>query len=110
MALSRSHLSPANATIRTRLGIERTVQTGSIGLKVGLLCEGKAHIYVQGKGTSLWDTCGPEAILREAGGRMTNKAGSPFAYNIEDVRNTQGVVATNAVFHDSVLQAGASVL
>jgi 3'(2'), 5'-bisphosphate nucleotidase len=110
MALSRSHLSPTNETIRKTLGIEQTIQTGSIGLKVGLLCEGKAHVYVQGKGTSLWDTCGPEAILKEAGGRMTNKAGGQFAYNIEEVRNTQGVIATNAVFHDSVLQAAGPVL
>jgi 3'(2'), 5'-bisphosphate nucleotidase len=110
IAISRSHLSPAIATVQNDLGIEQTIQTGSIGLKVGLLCEGKADIYVQGKGTSLWDTCGPEAILREAGGRMTNKNGGRFAYNIEEVRNLQGVVATNAVFHDRVLQAAAPVL
>jgi 3'(2'), 5'-bisphosphate nucleotidase len=110
MALSRSHLSPANEAIRKNLGIDRTVQTGSIGLKVGLLCEGKAHVYVQGRGTSLWDTCGPEAILREAGGKMTDKSGGQFAYNIEDVRNTQGVIATNAALHDSVVNAARSLL
>lgn len=110
MALSRSHLSPTNETIRKNLGIERTIQTGSIGLKVGLLCEGKAHVYVQGKGTSLWDTCGPEAILREAGGRMTDKSGSGFVYNIEEVRNIQGVIATNSVLHDGVVDAARSLL
>jgi 3'(2'), 5'-bisphosphate nucleotidase len=110
MALSRSHLSPTNETIRKNLGIDHTIQTGSIGLKVGLLCEGKAHVYVQGKGTSLWDTCGPEAILREAGGTMTDKLGGRFAYNIEEVKNAQGVIATNAVFHDRVLQAAGPVL
>ena len=110
IALSRSHLSAANETIRRNLGIEHTIQTGSIGLKVGLLCEGKAHVYVQGKGTSLWDTCGPEAILREAGGRMTDKSGGRFAYNIAEVRNAMGVIATNAVFHDRVLQEAGPVL
>ena len=110
MALSRSHLSQANETIRKNLGIDRTVQTGSIGLKVGLLCEGKADVYVQGRGTSLWDTCGPEAILREAGGRMTDKSGNRFAYNVEEVRNLQGVIATNAVFHDTVVEAARPVL
>src|SRR5262249_11207259 len=87
MALSRSHLSPETEAIRKTLGIEQTIQTGSIGLKVGLLCEGKAHVYVQGRGTKLWDTCGPEAILREAGGTMTDKFGSSFLYNVEEVRN-----------------------
>lgn len=110
MALSRSHLSSTNEKIRKNLGIDRTLQTGSIGLKVGLLCEGKAHVYVQGPGTSLWDTCGPEAILREAGGRMTDKSGAPFRYNIEEVRNLQGVIATNTVLHSSVVEAARSLL
>jgi 3'(2'), 5'-bisphosphate nucleotidase len=110
MALSRSHLSATNETIRKNLGIERTIQTGSIGLKIGLLCEGKAHVYVQGRGTSLWDTCGPEAILREAGGRMTDKSGRGFVYNIEEVQNLQGVIATNSVLHDGVVDAARSLL
>ena len=110
MALSRSHLSPTNETIRKNLGIAQTIQTGSIGLKIGLLCEGKAHVYVQGRGTSLWDTCGPEAILREAGGRMTDKSGGQFKYDIEEVRNIQGVIATNAVLHDSVVDAASPLL
>jgi len=110
MAISRSHLSPTTETIRKNLGIERTIQTGSIGLKVGLLCEGKAHVYVTGKGTSLWDTCGPEAILREAGGSMTDKSGKRFAYNIQEVRNVNGVVATNGGLHHRVLNAGCDLL
>jgi 3'(2'), 5'-bisphosphate nucleotidase len=105
MALSRSHLSSTTEAIRVHLGIDHTIQTGSLGLKVGLVCEGRAHVYVQGKGTSLWDTCGPEAILREAGGTMTNKSGEGFLYNVEDVRNLSGVVATNGVMHDSVIAA-----
>jgi 3'(2'), 5'-bisphosphate nucleotidase len=110
IAISRSHLSSANETIRRNLGIERTIQTGSIGLKVGLLCEGKAHVYAQGRGTSLWDTCGPEAILREAGGRMTDKCGERFVYNIEEVRNLEGVIATNALLHDSVVAVASALL
>jgi len=105
MALSRSHLSKTTEIIRKHLGIDRTLQTGSIGLKVGLLCDAKAHVYVQGRGTSLWDTCGPEAILREAGGRMTDSRGLPFRYDIADVRNLTGVIATNGVLHDRVLAA-----
>jgi 3'(2'), 5'-bisphosphate nucleotidase len=103
MALSRSHLSGTTEAIRTKLGIERTIQTGSIGIKVGLLSEGRADVYVQGRGTSLWDTCGPEAILREAGGTMTDSRGNAFRYNVAEVRNLQGVIATNGLFHDKVV-------
>ena len=86
-----------------RLGIDKTIQTGSIGIKVGLLCEAQADVYVQGRGTSLWDTCGPEAILREAGGTMTDSLGNAFRYNVAEVRNLQGVVATNGLLHDQVV-------
>jgi 3'(2'), 5'-bisphosphate nucleotidase len=88
-----------------RLGIGQTIQTGSLGIKVGLICEARADIYIQGRGTSLWDTCGPEAILREAGGRLTDSHGNPFLYNRPEVRNLDGVIATNGFFHDAVVEA-----
>jgi 3'(2'), 5'-bisphosphate nucleotidase len=104
MALSRSHLSGTTHTIRKKLGIERTVQTGSLGIKVGLICERQAEVYVQGRGTSLWDTCGPEAILRAAGGTMTDSLGAPLRYNSAETRNLNGVIATNGVIHDKVVE------
>jgi 3'(2'), 5'-bisphosphate nucleotidase len=104
MALSRSHLSGTTESIRKKLGIERTLQTGSIGIKVGLICEGRADVYVQGRGTSLWDTCAPEAILHEAGGRMTDSLGHPFRYDVAEVRNLRGVIATNGTLHDKVVE------
>ena len=109
MAISRSHLSANTETVRKMLGIEDAIQTGSIGLKVGLLCEGRAQVYVQGRGTSLWDTCGPEAVLLAAGGRMTDVSGQPFRYNIEEVRNLNGVIATNGILHEHVVRAAATV-
>jgi len=105
MALSRSHLSATTEAIRKKLGIEHTIRTGSLGLKVGLLCEGQAHVYIHGSGTKLWDTCAPEAILREAGGMITDQLGQSFMYNVEEVRNLHGVIASNAVFHDRAVEA-----
>jgi 3'(2'), 5'-bisphosphate nucleotidase len=104
MALSRSHLSATTEAIRQELGIEKTTQTGSLGVKVGLICEAQADVYVQGRGTSVWDTCGPEAILREAGGTMTDWLGNPLRYDVAEVRNLNGVIATNGLLHDSVLK------
>ena len=104
MALSRSHLSGRTESIRSKLGIERTIQTGSIGVKVGLICEGRADVYIQGRGTSLWDTCAPEAILQEAGGKMTDSLGHSFRYDVTEVRNLQGVIATNGALHEKVVE------
>ena len=84
--------------------IKESILTGSVGLKVGIVCEGRAHVYVHtGSRTHLWDTCGPEAILRGAGGRFTDMAGQTMIYGGTDLRNRKGLVATNAVSHELVL-------
>jgi 3'(2'), 5'-bisphosphate nucleotidase len=110
MAMSRSHPSRVTEAIRKELGIEQTIRMGSIGIKIGLLCEAQAHVYVQGRGTSLWDTCGPEAILRAAGGTMTDRLGNPIRYDVAEVRNLSGVIATNGVLHDRVVEVARAIV
>src|SRR5215471_14659578 len=111
LAVSRSHQSTRVDAIRQRLGITESIAMGSVGLKVGLVCEGRAHIYLHpGTKTHLWDTCGPEAILREAGGRMTDIANHPLRYTEAEHRNLHGLIATNGVVHDRVVQVTQSVL
>jgi len=110
-AMSRSHHSPTVDAIRQRLGTTGEVRSGSVGLKLGLICEGQAHIYVHpGAKTNQWDTCGPEAILRAAGGRITDASGQPIEYNTDHVRNMNGIVATNGPVHDKVVEATKAVL
>ncbi len=105
-AVSRSHDSARAKQLRDTLGIQRTLQCGSAGLKVGKICEGIAHLYFQiGPGTSQWDTCAPEAILHESGGRLTDVFGNPLRYNVADTRNLDGLVASNSAIHDRVIQA-----
>jgi 3'(2'), 5'-bisphosphate nucleotidase len=111
IAVSRSHRSARVDAIRERLQIQNSIQMGSVGLKVGLLCEGRAHLYVHtGAGTKLWDTCGPEAILREAGGRMTDAANNPLQYVNREIKNFNGLIASNGVIHDRAVQVTQSVL
>src|SRR5881296_2256856 len=98
---SRSHRSARVAAIRQQLRIAESVVTGSVGLKVAMVCEGRAH---------LWDTCGPEAILREAGGRMTDISNALLRYDTAEICNLNGIVATNGVIHDRVVQVTQSVL
>lgn len=108
---SRSHRSARVAAIRQQLRIAESVVTGSVGLKVAMVCEGRAHLYVHpGPRTHLWDTCGPEAILREAGGRMTDISNALLRYDTAEICNLNGIVATNGVIHDRVVQVTQSVL
>jgi 3'(2'), 5'-bisphosphate nucleotidase len=111
IALSRSHPSPDVDLIRRELGIAGTVSMGSMGLKVGLICEGRAHVYLHtSRHTSQWDACAPDVILHEAGGRMTDLLGAPLRYNGPDVRNTRGVIASNGIIHDRIARTAQSVL
>lgn len=111
VAVSRSHRSARVDAIINQLRIKESIAMGSVGLKVGLVCEGRAHLYIHPGGrTKLWDTCAPEAILREAGGRITDVSNQPLRYNISEYRNLNGLVVTNGVIHDRVIQVTQSVL
>ena len=110
-AMSRSHHSPTVDAIRQKLGSTGEVRSGSVGLKLGLICEGRAHIYIHaGAKTNQWDTCAPEAILKAAGGTITDTSGQPLEYNISQVRNMNGIIATNGTIHDRVVEVTTAVL
>ena len=80
------------------------MNVGSVGLKIGLVAEAARDLYVYTGGrTKIWDTCGPEAILRGAGGRMTDIDGNPLVYDRPDLYNRRGIVASNGPLHDFVI-------
>ncbi|MFM8392741.1 MAG: inositol monophosphatase family protein, partial [Acidobacteriota bacterium] len=110
-AMSRSHSLPVVNAILGSLGVNRQIQSGSVGLKMGMLAEGVAHIYLHpAQRTSIWDTCGPEAILRAAGGVVTDIYGDPLRYVDPTVRNQRGIVASNGQIHDQIIRAIAATL
>ncbi|MFB3071170.1 MAG: 3'(2'),5'-bisphosphate nucleotidase CysQ, partial [Nitrospirales bacterium] len=49
--------------------------------------------------------CGPEAILRAAGGQFTNILGEQLYYGLTQLKNTHGLVATNGAYHQKVIEA-----
>ena len=86
------------------LGLEDEVRRGSVGIKVGLIIERQCDLYIHlSPRTKQWDTCAPEVILREAGGRFTDLFGEPISYNLPDVQNHNGIVATNGAAHDFII-------
>ncbi|HEX4945787.1 MAG TPA: 3'(2'),5'-bisphosphate nucleotidase CysQ [Blastocatellia bacterium] len=110
-AMSRSHTSPKVRMIKEGLGITQQIESGSVGLKIGLLAEGRAHVYVHlGAKTNQWDTCAPQVIIEAAGGKMTDRNGQPLQYNVAEIRNLHGVVASNGVLHERVIEEIQKVL
>jgi 3'(2'),5'-bisphosphate nucleotidase len=105
LAESRSHRSPKMDEVVRALGVRAEVRSHSVGIKVGLLVERQADLYIHmSPKTKQWDTCAPEAVLAEAGGRMTDLWGGPLLYNTPDVLNRNGLVASNGAAHDSVIE------
>ena len=111
LAASRSHRSPRMNKVVERFGFREEVQRGSVGIKVGLIIEKQCDVYIHlSPRTKQWDTCAPEVILTEAGGRMTDLFGYPLNYNVPDVQNRNGLVASNGASHAQIIETLAPLL
>jgi 3'(2'), 5'-bisphosphate nucleotidase len=111
LAASRSHRSPRMNKVITRFRFREEVQRGSVGIKVGLLVEQQCDVYIHlSPRTKQWDTCAPEVILTEAGGRVSDLFGHPLNYNVPDVQNRNGLVASNGAAHDQIIETLAPLL
>ncbi len=111
LAASRSHRSPRMDKVVKSLGVREEVQRGSVGIKVGLIVEQQCDLYVHlSSRTKQWDTCAPEIILTEAGGRLTDLFGRPLEYNSPEVQNRNGIIASNGVAHDRIVDTLAPLL
>lgn len=111
LAASRSHRSPRMNMVVQSFGFKEEVQRGSVGIKIGLLIEQQCDVYIHlSPRTKQWDTCAPEVILTEAGGRITDLFGYPLNYNVPDVQNRNGLVASNGVAHDQIIETLAPLL
>lgn len=104
MLVSRSHRPRIVEPLLERLGIQKTIPCGSVGVKVARIAAGEADLYVHGgRGAKLWDGCAPEAILTAAGGRFTDIEGEHINYASSDLGLDNGIVASNGALHDTVL-------
>jgi 3'(2'), 5'-bisphosphate nucleotidase len=105
LVASKTHRTPRVDAIKRALGITDEMNVGSVGLKIGLVSEAVRDLYVYTGGrTKIWDTCGPEAILLGAGGRVTDLDGAPLVYDRPALYNGRGIVASNGALHDFVVE------
>jgi 3'(2'), 5'-bisphosphate nucleotidase len=110
LIVSRSHKDPIVQEIRDQLGIQRQIESGSVGLKVGRIVERDCDLYIHvSNKTRQWDACAPDIILREAGGIFSDLNGNPIIYNCPDPRNWNGLVASNGRIHSRIVEVIQSV-
>jgi len=103
--VSRNHLGHWEKEFMENSKIARVNYVGSIGVKLGLIAQGKADGYLTvSSKTCQWDICAPEIILREAGGEVTDLKGKNFLYNRQEIRNINGIVASNGKIHTLIIK------
>lgn len=105
LVASKSHRTREIDQVKSALGIDDELNIGSVGLKLGLIALAERDLYVNPSSHSkAWDTCAPEALLHEAGGRITDLWGRPLPYDEPDLWHRRGLLASNGLLHDAVLE------
>ncbi len=98
--ISRSHPSRTVLELLAELHITQHRPMGSVGLKMAEIALGRADVYISlSTQTHEWDACGPEAILRAAGGQVSDACGEPLLYNKANTITPRGILATNGHLH-----------
>lgn len=116
VVVSRSRRAPLLDAILRALGGPAERPIGSVGVKISALVDGSADAYLHPSatldpdkpgagGAKLWDTCAPEAILRAAGGTLTDGLGRDVDYASAELEHRFGLVASNGVLHARLLAA-----
>ncbi len=100
-----SHSSAALDDAIARVKPDTVVREGGCGYKSLLLAQGVADLYLYPQpGTKRWDTCAPEAILRELGGVMSDREGRDIVYRPSgDMLNQSLVACMSKELHSRVI-------
>jgi 3'(2'), 5'-bisphosphate nucleotidase len=76
---SRSHVSPSDSTLSTRLGANAARGVGS-SLKFALIASGEADVYPRAGRVMAWDIAAGHAVLAAAGGDVVTLEGARLDY------------------------------
>ena len=101
---SRHHLSEKEKEFIKKIGIEDFTSIGS-SLKVGKISSGQAEAYITTTNKMKeWDTAASYCIISEAGGKMTDMLGNDLTYNNKNVHHQNGILVTNGLIHDKIVE------
>ena len=101
---SRHHLSDKEKMFIKKLGIENFTSIGS-SLKVGKISSGEAEAYITTTSKMKeWDSAASYCIISEAGGKMTDMLGNDITYNNKFVNHQNGILVTNGLIHNKILE------
>ena len=101
---SRHHLSEKERMFIKKLGIKNFTSIGS-SLKVGKISSGEAEAYITTTNKMKeWDSAASYCLISEAGGKMTDMSGNDITYNNKIVNHQNGILVTNGLIHDKIVE------
>ncbi len=97
---SKNHRNQKLKNLIEKINFKKTIVMGSIGCKVASIIRGDSDIYIAlslpGKSAPKdWDFAAPEAILRAAGGCITNIDNEDLVYSRADLKHPGIIIASN---------------
>ena len=97
---SKNHRNQKLEKLIERIDFKKVVTMGSIGCKIASILRGESDIYITlsipGKSCPKdWDFAAPEAILRAAGGAITNLNNEELIYCKKNFEQGDIIIASN---------------
>ena len=97
---SKNHRNETLKSLIEKINFKKVIQMGSIGCKVASIIRGESDIYISlslpGQSSPKdWDFASPEAILRAAGGAITNLDNEELKYNSKNFEHPGIIIASN---------------
>ena len=98
---SKNHRNQKLKDLIEKINFKKTILMGSIGCKVASIIRGESDIYIAlslpGKTAPKdWDFAAPEAILKAAGGSITNIDNKELVYGSTDLKHSGIIIASNS--------------
>ena len=100
LVTSRNHKNQKLDKLIEKVKFKKVNTMGSIGCKIASILRGDSDIYISlslpGKSCPKdWDFAAPEAILRAAGGSITDLENNDLSYNRKDFSQGGIIIASN---------------
>ena len=105
---SKNHINKTLSNLIKKINFHKVVEMGSIGCKIGSLLRGESDLYIclslpKKSSPKDWDFAAPEAILRAAGGEITNIENIQLSYGKPKFEQKGIIIASsNKIIHKEI--------
>ena len=100
LVTSKNHRNTTLRNLIQKIDFKEVIIMGSIGCKIASILRGQSDIYIclsmpEGSSPKDWDFAAPEAILKAAGGAITNIYNEELVYGASNFQQGGIIVASN---------------